>query len=282
MGRFSSSISWFGPQQDHNGDAPVEQQPVDQQPVDQQPIDQRPGALLGSDAFSAAASGRRYFLPLHYTPSYRYPAVVWLHCNGFNENQIDDVMPYISLRNYVGIGVRATKAADAVGHRFDWHQTTAGIAVAHDSIIAAIDEASQRFSLHAGRIVLAGYREGGTMALRIAMRQPERFAAAISLGGRMPTGSIRNVSQLRQRRLPMLWQWGGMRSEYSSATLTQDCRLAMTIGGQVEVRQYPGDDEMDTAVLRDTDEWIMRSVIGGSATTADSRWASSPTLYSSN
>jgi pimeloyl-ACP methyl ester carboxylesterase len=129
---------------------------------------------------------------------------------------------------------------------------------------------------------LAGYRDGGTMALRIAMRQPERFSAAVSLGGPMPQGSIRNIVQLRQRRLPMLWQWAGQRPEFTAENLKADCRLAMTIGGQVEVRQYPGDDEMDTVVLKDFNDFIMRLLFDHSSSTASDRWASSPTSYSIN
>jgi len=260
MGRFLNSVSW----------APSQSDPVE--------------ATSFSEvaSFPEAASGHCFFLPLHYTPTYNYPLIVWLHSNGFNENQIDDVMPYISTRNYIGVGVRAPKAADAVGHRFDWYQGNAAIGTAHDSIITAINEATERFSVHRDRVVLAGYRDGGTMALRIAMRQPDRFAAAVSLGGPMPQGAIRNIGQLRQRRLPMLWQWGSDRKEYTAQSLKSDCRMAMTIGGQVEVRQYPGDDEMDTVVLNDIDQWIMRRVVNGSSAVDSDRWATSPTAYSTN
>ena len=73
------------------------------------------GFVIESGIWSHLTSHRSFFLPLHYTPSYEYPLVIWLHSNGFNENQIDHVMPYISLRNYVGVGIRGTKAADSIG-----------------------------------------------------------------------------------------------------------------------------------------------------------------------
>ena len=120
------------------------------------------------------------------------------------------------------------------------------------------------------------------MALRIAMRQPDRFAAAVSLGGAMPQGAIRNINQLRQRRLPMLWQWGGANESFTSENLKSDCQMAMTIGGQVEVRQYPGDDEMDTVVLKDIDDFIMRRIVSQSSAVDSDRWSSSPTAYSAN
>ncbi len=238
--------------------------------------------ILADDSWAQFKAHRSFFLPLHYVETYEYPLVVWLHSNGYNENQIDHVMPHISLRNYIGVGIRGSKAADSAGHRFDWHASPAAIATSHDAVIEAIDEASERFSIHKSRIVLAGYGAGGTMALRIALRDPNRVAGAISIGGRMPQGAIRNVHQLRQRRLPMLWQWADFNADYSPQNLQTDCRSALTIGSQVEVRQYPGDDEMDTVVLRDIDDWIMRRIVSGSSVTTSDRWATSPTAYSNN
>lgn len=235
------------------------------------------------DASWARLTGQRsFFVPLHYVESYEYPLIVWLHSNGFNENQIDHVMPHISLRNYVGAGIRGNQAADSSGHQFNWHHSPAGIAASHDAVSEAVEEANERFSIHGSRIVLAGYGAGGTMAMRIAMRDPQRVAGAISIGGRMPQGAIRNLHELRRRRLPMLWQWAELNPHYTARNLQTDCRSAMTVGCDVEVRQYPDDDEMNTVVLRDIDDWIMRRIVSGSSVTTSDRWASSPTAYSSN
>lgn len=235
-------------------------------------------------AWSGPVVQRSYFLPIHYTKNYRYPLIVWLHNDGFNENQVTQVMPHISLRNYVAVGVRGNRSADSTGHRYDWHDSAAAIGIAHDNVVDAAEEAADRFAIHPDRVVLAGYGAGGSMALRIAMRDPKRFAAAVSLGGRMPRGSIRNPNQLRNRRLPMLWQWGAENHQFTAEGLKADCQAAMAIGAQVEIRQYPGDDEMDTVVLGDLDRWVMRCVISGeNVCDSDSdRWASSPTVYSNN
>lgn len=235
-------------------------------------------------AWSGPVVQRSYFLPIHHTRSYRYPLIVWLHNDGFNENQVTQVMPHISLRNYVAVGVRGNRSADSSGHRYDWHDSAAAIGIAHDNVVDAVEEAADRFTIHPDRIVLAGYGAGGSMALRIAMRDPKRFAAAVSLGGRMPRGSIRNPNQLRNRRLPMLWQWGSENGQFTAEGIKADCQSAMAIGAQVEIRQYPGDDEMDTVVLSDLDRWVMRCVISGEnvCDSGSDRWASSPTIYSNN
>lgn len=282
MGRFHQSMSWNEPTESGSKQSNCESgggQPSSSNPDDETPQET---SFFAAESWSHLTSHRSFFLPLHYTPSYNYPLIVWLHNNGFNENQIDHVMPHISVRNYIGVGIRATKAADSVGHRFDWHNSPAGISATQEAVSQAIEDAQERFSIHSSRIVLAGYHDGGTMALRIALREPERFAGAISLGGRMPQGSIRNLQQLRQRRLPMLWQWGSENTNYNDLNLKADCQLSMAIGSRVEVRQYPGDDEMDTVVLRDVDDWIMRQIVAESTIADSDRWATSPTLYSNN
>ena len=232
--------------------------------------------------WSGCTSGRSFFLPLHYTPSYAYPMVVWLHCNGFNEHQIDTVMPHISVRNYVGVGIRGSRAADTMGHKFDWHDSPASIAAAHEAVCEAVDEAAERFSIHGSRVVLAGYRDGGTMAQRIAFRDPDRFAGVISLGGRIPRDRILDLSQLRRRRLPMLWQWGRDNEQYTTENVNADCRLTMSIAAKVEIRQYPDDNEMNTVALGDIDDWIMRRIVAESSISDSDRWSSTPVAYSSN
>lgn len=241
-----------------------------------------------ADGFSAQASAlqkirsrQQFFYPLSYQASYKYPLVVWLHSDGFNEQQINQIMPHVSVRNFVGVGVRGSRAADAKGQRFEWAESSAGIGAAHDNVISAIKEAQTRFSVHSDRVILAGYGSGGTMALRIAMREPHRFAGVVSVGGSMPGNSIKQFDALRNRRLPMLWQWARENDRYTQGQLNRDCQMAMSIGSQVEVRQYPGDDEMDTVVLSDLNDWVMRTVIPGASQVANTA-ESTASLYSVN
>ena len=142
----------------------------------------------------------------------------------------------------------------------------AAVVAAHDATCEAVDEAMRRFRIHPSRIVLAGYREGGTMAQRIALRDPERFAGVISLGGRIPQGGIRNLSQLRRRRMPMLWQWGQHNAQYTEENLKSDCRSAMSIGACTRRRSgcnRPATTSVAAAVTR----------VGLPATSARTAWS---------
>jgi phospholipase/carboxylesterase len=123
------------------------------------------------------------------------------------------------------------------------------------------------------------------MALRIAMRDPQRFAAVASFGGRMPNGcnAFGDLKRLRERRLSMLWQWAEDDECYQPDTLRQDIQSALTIHAKVDILQYKGDDEMNTAALAELNQWIMSRVVSGVTTdSATDRWATSPTEFSCN
>ena len=233
-------------------------------------------------ARSALRSPQTFFEPLHYEPNYHYPLIVWLHSDGFNENQINHVIPHVSTRNYVATGIRGNRAADSIGHRFDLHDSGAAIDAAHEKILTAIDEAQDRYSIHSGRVVLAGYRAGGTMALRIALRDPERFAGVASLGGEMPNGScsLGNWDGIREREMPMLWQYALHRNDFDHDALQDDIRQAMLLKAKVEIRQYKTNDEMNTAVLSDFNEWVMTQIVTGQV--GSKQWDSATTCFSSN
>ena len=221
---------------------------------------------------------------MHYEPNYRYPLVVWLHSDGFNENQVCHVVPHISTRNYVAVGVRATQATDAAGHRFRWHDSERGLEAAERSIWDGIARVREEYSIHSDRIVIAGYQRGGAMALRVALRHPEFFSAAVSLGGCLGSLASMDIDRglLRQRRLPMLWQWSLESNAYSEPRLVNEIQSAMEIGARLEVRQYRNDDEMNTAVLSDLNQWIMNHVVSGAPVGKMGQWDSSPVSFSEN
>ena len=233
---------------------------------------------------TARSAARAFFLPVHYEASYSYPLVVWLHNDGFNERQINCVMPHISLRNYVAAAVRAPRAVDSKGHRFEWSTSAAAVEAAHEGVVQAIEAAQERFSIHPSRIVLAGYKTGGTMAMTIAMRDPSLFAGVISLGGYFSDrGRLFNdLPALRRRQLPMLWQWARGNRDFCTDQLRCDIQAAMMFKAKVEIRQYNDDDEMNTMTLSDIDDWIMSRVVAGQDVTASDCWGSHPVQFSGN
>lgn len=226
---------------------------------------------------------RSFFLPVRYEASYRYPLIVWLHNDGFNENQINQVAPHISTRNYVGVGVRGSQAIDAGGQRFAWSDTPAAVSRCEDAVWQAIDDACERYSIHRERVFIAGYGAGGTMARRIAFKRSSQFAGCISLGGRIPRGASVLSNLESARKLKNFWAVATRSQLLTEAQFDEDLRLAVNARLRFDIRKYTTGDEMVTEVLRDVNAWMMQIVTGkDDPQPAKQDWTTVPVQFSSN
>lgn len=210
-------------------------------------------------ATAPATSDTAIFTPMAYESGYRYPLLVWLHGDATDQQCLPMVMRHISTRNFVAL---APRGIDTCGHGLGWDPSSASVDTAEDLIFDAVDSASQRFSLNHNRIFLAGSGSGGTMALRIALRYPDRFAGVATLDGPMPTGDQPLGRVNDSRDLPIMLAASKQSAAYTEPNVCSDLSLLHTAGCRVHVRQYPGDDDLTTAMLADLNRWAMKIVCG--------------------
>jgi phospholipase/carboxylesterase len=205
------------------------------------------------------------FAPIHYESGYAYPLIVWLHDADSNEQELRQVMPLVSMRNYVAIAPRGTCAAKRCRGRFDWSQTGESIESAHSRIIDSITVARERFNIHPNRIFLIGRGTGATMALRTAWSEPNQFAGVVAINGPLPSSGspMRRVNELRQ--VPCLLATSREHETYPADQVCQDLRLLHTAGCTIALRQYPGSDDLTSNMLSDLDRWLMELVCGNRA-----------------
>ena len=169
-------------------------------------------------------------------------------------------MPLVSHRNYVGVGPRGTVAARAGGVGFRWSQDADEIERAERRVGAAIAAARRWLNIAPGRIFLAGYADGGTMALRIALAQPHAFAGVLSFCGPFPS-TLRPLARVHDaRHLKLLIANGRTARSYPEAEVCRNLRLFHAAGMSVALRLYPCGDELTTNMLSDMDRWIMEQV----------------------
>lgn len=204
-------------------------------------------------------SHHTFFVPLHYERGYAYPLVVWLHADGGNERELRQVMPLVSVRNYVAVAARGVSPAEA-RDRYAWRQSPQAASEAANCVDECIEAAKQRFNVNPRRVFIAGHAAGGTMALRLALQFPNWFAGAVSLGGPMPAGNCPLKCVNHARRLPLLLSSCKQSAEYPPARVAEDLRLLHSAGFSLSLRQYPGDAELTTGMLADMDRWIMEQV----------------------
>lgn len=114
---------------------------------------------------------------------------------------------------------------------------------AQDStLIALVDNVIARYAVDDHRLYLTGLSMGGRGAWRLAMLNPNRFAALAPICGRIPNlpGFLDNLSTLR--RLP-IWVFHGANDQVVPIENSQKIVAALqTLGGNVQFTIYPNAD----------------------------------------
>lgn len=200
------------------------------------------------------------FGPERYEPRYEYPLIVWLHSCGSSEFELENVMPELSMQNYVACAPRGTVACDPEGKLFRWGQSAAVTAIAEEIIFESIALANQQFSIANQRVFLAGFGSGGTMAWRLALRYPKRFAGVISICGDFPHRNQPLINIGLARDLKTLWMYGGQSNTCGVQQVCQSLPLLHAASLKADIRQYPCGDELMSNMLLDMNNWVMECV----------------------
>jgi phospholipase/carboxylesterase len=134
---------------------------------------------------------------------------------------------------------------------------------AEERVFDAIEAAHAQYHVNPQRVFLAGAGCGGTMALRLAVNWPERFAGAASLGGGLPNARQTPLNQWTHvRRLPVFLGVGSLSEAYPPAHACNDLRLLRIAGlASITLRQYhPCPYPLIPHALHDVNGWIMEHV----------------------
>jgi phospholipase/carboxylesterase len=232
-------------------------------------VSRGPAFRAESGLFSSSAHDTTcaQFAPLHYEPDYSYPLIVWLHGHCDDERQLLRVMPLVSMRNYMAVAPRGTcirseerNEERAKGFGYSWGQSHGDTVQAEQRIFDAIDSAVEKFNIAADRVFLAGFDCGGTMAFRIAMNNPDRFAGVLSLCGPFPNGRAPLGNIAKARDLPVFLAVGRNSSHYSPDDACENLRLLHSAGVSVALGQYPCGQELTPQMLADLDRWIIEQI----------------------
>jgi len=220
--------------------------------------DSRQAPSLDFSTDSLVTSDPTLFLPMHYESGHSYPLIVWMHSDGDDRQQLNRILPEISMRNYVGVGPEAMVGNEHSG--YIWEQTGDSIDHAVQSVCDAIDYAQMNLNINTDRILLAGYGAGGTMAYRVGLEIPQIISGIVSLNGALPEQSTPLRGWMDCRELPVFWGHCRKSLQFSEERLCQQLKLLHVAGFTVTLRQYPNGDELPAQMLSDLDRWIMESI----------------------
>ncbi len=202
----------------------------------------------------------RTFTPTGYEPNYPYPLLVFFHGQGGNEEQILRLAPRLSRRNFVCIGLRGTQLLGERADRgmgYTWESNGQCDAQTEDYVFRAIEQSRRNYHVHSERIYLAGICEGATMAYRLGLTFPERFAGVISLNGSLPPSGSLFLRLPQVRQLRVFIGHGIANAVVPLNVARKDFRLLYTAGLGVSLHTYAANNRLHQNMLRDINRWII-------------------------
>jgi phospholipase/carboxylesterase len=179
-------------------------------------------------------------------------AVIWLHGLGADGRDFEPIVPELRLRRAVrfvfphapirpvtinnGLEMRAWY--DIVG--FDAaHEDADGIRASAAAVTRLVDREIER-GVAAERIVLAGFSQGGAIALHLALREPRPLAGVIALSTYLPlAATLPREKSAANAALPIFMAHGGYDPVIPLANAEASRRILEREGYAVDWHVYP-------------------------------------------
>lgn len=251
-------------------------------------------ATGGTEALAEAR-----FIPQRYEPNYAYPLLVLLHNRGGDEHQMLASMPAMSWRNYVGLSLRGpeplTRDGQPAGFRWGsafgrpdrilaeqlaptpppsevFRRAFQGepidpIDQLEDGVFRSIRGLRRTLHVHSERIFLVGVGEGATVAYRLGLTYPERFAGVVAINGWLPAPGVLGFAPLGRlkacRELRILVVHGEWNPRAPISQARRDVALLRNGGLKVAFQSYPCDHRLSSPMLSDVDTWLIQQCTEG-------------------
>jgi phospholipase/carboxylesterase len=147
---------------------------------------------------------------------------------------------------------------DIVGLDRRSEEDEAGIRQSAEGIQRLVRRERER-GIRAERIVLAGFSQGGAMALHTALREPERLAGVLALSTYLPlSDTVESEAHPANAAVP-IFQAHGTADPIVPISLGEGSRDRLREQGyEVDWRTYPMPHSVCAAEVADIREWLLR------------------------
>jgi phospholipase/carboxylesterase len=198
-------------------------------------------------------------------------AVVWLHGLGADGHDFEPIVPHLGLND---LGVRfvfphAPRRPVTINMGLimrAWYDIR-GLDVGSDPDVKAIRESEALVAalvdrecsrgIPGGRIVLAGFSQGGVIALHVALRYPVTLAGAVALSSYLPEDpALETGGSAANERLP-IFQAHGLSDPVIPLQLAEKARDRLqTLGHPLTWKTYPMQHEVHPDEIADLGAWL--------------------------
>jgi phospholipase/carboxylesterase len=199
-------------------------------------------------------------------------AVIWLHGLGADGHDFVPIVPELRLPASMAVrfifpharprpvtinnGFVMRAWYDITGMGPDRKEDDAGIRESASVVNGYVQQEKAR-GVECKRIVIAGFSQGGAIALQAALRYPERLGGVMALSTYLPLrDSLAAEASQANRDLPIL-MCHGLRDGMVPATLGKSSRdLLQGLGYQVEWQSYPMEHSVCMEEVLDISKWL--------------------------
>jgi len=179
-------------------------------------------------------------------------SIIWLHGLGADGYDFEPIaaalklldirfiFPHAPYRNVtLNNGYEMRAWYDLYGLSLDSQQDEVGIRQSQSEIEALISAEESR-GVRPERIVLAGFSQGGAIALHTALRHPEKLAGILALSTYLPLKStIRQEAHQANREIPIFMAHGSFDSVITPAIAQVSAQILMQNGYKPLWHEYP-------------------------------------------
>ncbi len=201
-------------------------------------------------------------------------SVIWMHGLGADANDFRPIVPEMRLPAELGIrfvfpnapirpvtingGMRMRAWYDVLTMDLPRREDPDGVYDSERAITALIEREKQR-GVPAERMVLAGFSQGGAMALHIGLRYPNQLAGILALSCYIPLADrLSTERHLANQHTPLLVAHG----DYDAVIPMRYGQLSIekleNLGYQPEWRDYSMGHEVCWQEIRDIADWLAR------------------------
>jgi len=209
------------------------------------------------------------------TPASSVPtaSVIWFHGLGADGSDFVPLVPELRLPDaeaprfiFPHAPVRAVTINAGMRMRAWYDILELSASAAEDAAgIAESAALAQRYvqgereaGIAAGRIVLAGFSQGGAIALHAGLRHAERLAGILALSTYLPLRERLQDLAAANRDVPILMCHGREDPVLPFALAELSCGLLRKLGYSVELKAYPMQHQVCQAEIGDIAAWLRR------------------------
>ncbi len=201
-------------------------------------------------------------------------AVIWMHGLGADGHDFEPIVPELDLPDSLPVrfvfphapmrpvtinaGMVMRAWYDVAGQGGTRREDEEGVRASQRAIEALIEREKKR-GLTAGQIVLAGFSQGGAMALQTGLRHPERLAGLLVLSSFLPLpDTLAAEASLANRDVP-IFMAHGTHDPLIPVSRARDSRdRLLALGYRVQWREYPMAHAVCAEEIADLSAWLVR------------------------